>query len=179
MASSASRYARAFAEVSDAESLDFSRAEQQLRDFADALESSPQLRELLENPSLEMPQKLKVLDALAPRIGMYPQVRNLLAVILEHQRLTELADILEDYHAIADARSGTTEARVTSARPLDGSARRELESQISKLAGGPIRVQYAEDASLLGGAVVEIGSTVYDGSLRTQLDQMKSRLVNA
>jgi F-type H+-transporting ATPase subunit delta len=179
VASSAPRYARAFAEVSEAGKLDFQKAEQQLRDFADAISVSHELREFLESPSIEMPRKLKVVDALAPRIGMYPQVRNFVAVILEHRRLGELNQIIEEYHGISDTLSGITEARITSARALDPAARSELEDQITKLTGGPIRVSYAENANLLGGVVVEIGSTIYDGSLRTQLDQMKTKLVNA
>ena len=179
MAGSAPRYARAFAEVTQEARLDSNAAEQQLRDFAAALSTSRELRELLDNPAVEMTQKLKVIHALAPRIGMYAQVRNFVAVILDHHRLAELDQIIDEYRSIADALSGTTEARVTSARPLDPVSRAELERQITTLSGGPIRVSYTEDPALLGGAVVEVGSTVYDGSLRTQLDQLKHRLVNA
>src|SRR5580698_11230996 len=87
MASSAPRYARAFAQVAESAKLDATRTQQQLRDFADTLAGSSELREFLENPSIEMPAKLKVLDAIAKRLGMYSQVRNFIAVILEHQRL--------------------------------------------------------------------------------------------
>jgi F-type H+-transporting ATPase subunit delta len=179
MASSAPRYARAFAEVADSVRLDPNAAEQQMRDFADALTTSRELREFLDNPSVEGARKLKVLDALAPRIGMYPQVRNFIAVILDHRRLGEFNEIIDEYRRISDERAGIKEARITSARPLDKVARAELEGQIAKLTGGPVRASYAEDPALLGGAVVEIGSTVYDGSIKAQLDQLKNRLVNA
>ena len=179
MASSAPRYARAFAEVAESVRLDAKAAEQQLRDFADALNTSSELREFLGNPSVEGASKLKVIDALAPRIGMYPQVRNFIAVITDHSRLGELNEIVDEYSRISDERAGIREARITSARPLDNAARAELERQVSKLAGGPVRASYAEDPSLLGGAVVEIGSTVYDGSIKAQLDQLKTRLINA
>lgn len=179
MAGSAPRYARAFAEVTQAARLDSSAAEQQLRDFSSALSTSRELREYLESPSIEMTHKLAMIDALAPRIGMFVQVRNFIAVILDHHRLSELDEIIDEYRSISDALSGTTEARITSARPLDAIARAELEGQITRLTGGPVRVSYSENADLIGGAVVEIGSTVYDGSLRTQLDQLKNRLVNA
>jgi len=179
VASAAPRYARAFAEVAEFSRLDASAAQQQMRDFADALATSRELREFLDNPSIEGARKLKVVDALAQRIGMYPQVRNFTAVIVDHHRLGELNEIIDEFRQINDERSGITEARITSARRLDAMARTELEDQISKLTGGPIRASYAEDPGLLGGAVVEIGSTIYDGSLRTQLDQLKNRLVNA
>ena len=179
MASSAPRYARAFAEVAESARLDAKTAEQQMRDFSDALNTSTELRDFLGNPSVERASKLKVIDALAPRIGMYPQVRNFIAVITDHSRLYELNEIVDEYSRISDERAGIREARITSARPLDNAARAELERQVSKLAGGPVRASYAEDSSLLGGAVVEIGSTVYDGSIKAQLDQLKTRLVNA
>ena len=179
MASSAPRYARAFAEVAESARLDAAAAQQQMRDFADTLTGSSELRELLENPSIEMAKKLKVLDAIAARIGMFAQVRNFIAVILEHQRLSELDEILTQYRDLVDAHSGAVEARITSSRPLNAEDRAQLEAQVTKLAGARVRASYAEDASLLGGAVVEIGSTIYDGSVRAQLQQLKQKLVNA
>lgn len=179
MASSAPRYARAFAEVAESAKLDTAKAQQQMRDFADTLEGSGELSEFLKNPSIEMEKKLKVLDAIAARIKMYAQVRNFIAVILEHHRLAELEEILTEYRELADEHAGAVEARITSFRKLNDVDRAQLEAQITKLAGARVRASYAEDASLLGGAVVEIGSTIYDGSVRAQLQQLKQRLVNA
>jgi F-type H+-transporting ATPase subunit delta len=173
------RYAHAFASVAASSRLDVAAAEQQLDDFSGTLAGSRELREVLMNPSIANEQKLKVLDAIAGRIGMFPQVRNFIAVIMDHQRLDELDEILTEYHAVADDQSGLTEAQVTSARPLNDEDRAELEAQVGKLAGGRVRTTYSQDASLLGGAVVHIGSTVYDGSIRTQLQQLKQKLVNA
>jgi F-type H+-transporting ATPase subunit delta len=179
MASSAPRYARAFAEVAEAAHLDAAASLGQMRDFAETLAGSSELREFLENPSIETPAKLKVLDAIAVRIGMFLQVRNFIAVILEHHRLTELDEILAVYAELVDEHAGAVEARITSSRPLNKQDRLQLEAQIEKLAGARVRASYAEDTSLLGGAVVEIGSTIYDGSVRAQLLQLKQRLVNA
>jgi F-type H+-transporting ATPase subunit delta len=179
MASPAPRYARAFAEVANSAKLNTTTAQQQMRDFAETLAGSGELREFLENPSIEVGKKLKVVDAIAARLKMFPQVRNFIAVILEHHRLGELEEILTAYRELADEDAGAVEARVTSSRPLNAVARAELEAQIAKLAGAKVRASYAEDASLLGGAVVEIGSTIYDGSVRAQLQQLKQRLVNA
>jgi F-type H+-transporting ATPase subunit delta len=179
VASSAPRYARAFAEVAETAKLDVVVAQQQMRDFADTLAGSHELREFLENPSIEMGKKLKVLDAIAARIRMYAQVRNFIAVILEHHRLTELEEILAAYRELADEHSGAVEAKITSAHPLNAVDRAQLEAQIAKRAGARVRASYVEDPALLGGAVVEIGSTIYDGSVRAQLQQLKQRLVNA
>lgn len=179
MASSAPRYARAFAEVAESARLDAAATLRQMRDFAETVAGSSELREFLENPSIETSAKLKVLDAIAARIGMFAQVRNFIAVISEHNRLPELDEILATYAELVDEHAGAVEARVTSSRPLNAEDRAQLEAQITKLAGARVRASYAEDASLLGGAVVEIGSTIYDGSVRAQLQQLKQRLVNA
>jgi F-type H+-transporting ATPase subunit delta len=175
-----SRYARAFASVVASQNLDSKLAESQLQDFAGTLEGSSDLREILQDPSIPEDQKLKVLDAIAGRIGMFPAVRNFIAVITHHNRLHELGDILAAYHSIADETSNVLEAEIVSAHPLDAGNRTLLEQQVAKLAGGQqVRATYTEDASLLGGAVVRIGSTVYDGSVRAQLQQLKQRLVSA
>jgi F-type H+-transporting ATPase subunit delta len=179
MASPAPRYARAFAEVAESANLDAATAQQQMSDFAQTLAGSAELRAFLENPSIEIAKKLKVLDAIAARMGMFPQVRNFVAVILEHHRLGELDQILTAYREVVDLHSGAVEARVTSARSLNEADRAQLEAQIARLAGARVRASYAEDASLLGGAVVEIGSTIYDGSVRAQLQKLKQKLVNA
>jgi F-type H+-transporting ATPase subunit delta len=173
------RYAHAFASVAASNHLDANAAQQQLRDFSETFADSRELREVLMNPSIGNDQKLKVLDAVAGRIGMIPQVRNFLAVIMDHQRLSELNEILTEYHEIADEQSGLAEAEITSAHPLNDEDRVELEAQVAKVAGSRVRATYRQDATLLGGAVVRIGSTVYDGSLRGQFQQIKQKLVNA
>ncbi|HSY69487.1 MAG TPA: ATP synthase F1 subunit delta [Edaphobacter sp.] len=173
------RYAHAFASVAASSHLDTTAAQQQLNDFSGTFAGSRELREVLMDPSIANEQKLKVLDAIAGRIGMFPQVRNFLAVVMEHQRLAELDEVLTEYHAIADEQSNLTEADITSARPLNDQDRAELEAQVAKLAGGRVRATYHQDATLLGGAVVRIGSTVYDGSIRAQLQQLKQKLVSA
>jgi F-type H+-transporting ATPase subunit delta len=173
------RYAHAFAAVATSSNLDTTAVQQQLQDFSGTLAGSRELQEVLMNPSIPNEQKLKVLDAISGRIGMFPQVRNFLAVIMHHQRLDELDEILTEYHAVADEQAGLAEAEITSAYPLNEQDRAELESQVTKLAGGRIRATYHEDASLLGGAVVRLGSTVYDGSVRARLQQLKQTLVNA
>lgn len=173
------RYAHAFAAVAVSTHLDVTAAQQQLTDFSETLAGSRDLREVLMNQSIPNGQKLKVLDAISARIGMFPQVRNFLAVVMEHQRLAELDEILTEYHGVADEQSGLTEAEITSVHDLSAEDRAELELQVEKLAGGRVRTTYRQDATLLGGAVVRIGSTVYDGSIRARLQQLKQRLVNA
>lgn len=174
------RYARAFAAVVSEQKLDVAAVQGQLNDFAATFENSADLREVLEDPSIPEQQKLRVLDAIAGRLGMSSATRNFLAVITHHQRLHDLRQILEAYLALSDQETGVAEAEIVTARPLDEGNRHLLEQQVAKLTGGQhVRATYREDASLLGGAVVRIGSTVYDGSVRGQLQQLKQRLVAA
>jgi F-type H+-transporting ATPase subunit delta len=173
------RYANAFASVVTSQKVDSAAAQAQLHDFSDIFNGSRELCDVLMNPAISGEQKLKVLDAIAQRLGMLPQVRNFIAVIMDHQRLAEFDEILAEYHAVADEQSGVAKAEITSARPLSDGDRAELEAQVAKLAGGRVRATYREDPTLLGGAVVRIGSTVYDGSIRAQLQQLKQRLVSA
>jgi F-type H+-transporting ATPase subunit delta len=174
------RYARALAAVVTDQKLDVVVAQGDLNDFAATLEASAELREVLENPSIAEPQKLKVLDAIAAKAGMSRTVRNFLAVITHHQRLHELPAMVSSFATIMDASSNVAEAEIVSARVLDAGNRKLLEDRIAEMTGlGKVRATYSEDASLLGGAVVTIGSTVYDGSVRAQLAQLKERLVAA
>jgi F-type H+-transporting ATPase subunit delta len=165
--------------VVKAQNLDAMATQQQLKDFDGTLASSRELREVLANPSIPSQQKLNVLDALAGRLGMFRQVRNFVAVVIDHGRLAEFGEMVADFATVSDEQAGLAEAEITSAYPLNNTDRAELEAQVAKLAGGRVRATYREDKSLLGGAVVKIGSTVYDGSIRAQLTELKQRLVSA
>jgi F-type H+-transporting ATPase subunit delta len=174
------RYARALAAVLSDQNLDLGAAQNQLNDFANLLEESSELHEVLGNPAIPEAQKLKVLDAIAPRLGLSRPMRNFIAVLTHHQRLHQIRDMITAFTSVADQDTGVAEAEIITARPLDDGNRRLLEQQVAKLARG-MRVQatFHEDPSLLGGAVVKLGSTVYDGSVRGQLEQMRQRLATA
>ncbi|MGI4830667.1 MAG: ATP synthase F1 subunit delta [Janthinobacterium lividum] len=174
------RYARALDEVVIERKLSRDAVKVQLESFLGTLGQSAQLREVLENPSIEADQKLRLLDALAARLGMDRTVRNFVAVIVDHLRLQELPQIIQAYLQIADRDNGIAEAEITSARPLDETGKRVLEASIAQLTGDTsVRAVYKEDPTLLGGAVIRVGSTVYDGSVRGQLEQMKRRMFAA
>lgn len=175
----APRYANAFAQVAKSKGLDLVAARQQMKDFDDLFASNQDLREVLMDPSIPSDQKLAVLDGIAERLGMMREVRNFFAIVMDHQRLSELNILLAAYDQVADRGLGITEAQVSTVHELSGDDRAELESHVAKLAGTRVRVAYKLDATLLGGAIVKIGSTVYDGSVRTQLEQMKQALANA
>ena len=170
------RYARAFEQVAAAQRLDGNAVRQQLTDFSATLGASRDLREFLGNPSLEPSDKLKVLDAVADRVGMSRTVRNFIAVLMEHERLDALDEVVAEYKTLADEANGVAEVQIVSAKPLADDERNLLQWKAGELAGSDVRVTWSEDASLLGGAVIRLGSQVFDGSVRGQLQQMKAHL---
>ena len=174
------RYARALAAVTSNQKLNWAAVQGQLNDFADVLEQSEPLRQALADPSIPDGQKLKVLDGVAAKLDLQIATRNFLAVVIRRRRLEELRGMIRAYAALAEEGSGIAEAEVVSAQPMDEANRKLLEEKIATLTGQRlVRATYREDPALLGGAVVTVGSKVYDGSIREQLRQLKSRLISA
>src|SRR5580704_1885223 len=176
MASVASTYARAFADVVLGAHLDANRALAELRTIASLLAQSSELRRVWENPAIPAEQKRRVLDVIAERDGISKQVRNLVAVLIDHRRVQFLDPIIAQLEKELDARLGFAEAEITSARQLGDAEKREFEAEVGKLTGKKVRARYVQDASLLGGAVVRVGSTIYDGSVRGQLERIKEAI---
>lgn len=176
MASVASTYARAFADVVLDERLDASRATAGLRRIAALLAESIELRRVWENPAVPVNEKRNLLDAIVKQEGIERPVRNLVAVLIDHRRIPMLGRIVEQLEKELNARLGFAEAEISSARELRDPEKRSLESQIEKVTGKKVRASYTLDASLLGGAVVRVGSTIYDGSVKGQLERIKEAI---
>ncbi len=176
MASVASTYARAFADVVLSAHLDADRSIAELRAIASLLRESTDLRRVWENPAVPAEQKRRLLDVISERDGISRQVRNLVAVLIDHRRVHFLEPIVVQLEKELDARLGFAEAQITSARPLGDAEKREFEAQVGKLTGKKVRARYGQDASLLGGAVVRLGSTIYDGSVKGQLERLKEAI---
>jgi F-type H+-transporting ATPase subunit delta len=153
--------------------------QQQLDDFAATLAGSKDLRELLLNPSIETRKRVKILDVVNSRIGCSPKVRNFIAVLIHHERLGELSEILDEYRQEMNRRLQISDAEVVTARPLSDEDRRKLAAQIAEVAQTRVNAVFREDKSLIGGAIVRVGSTIYDGSVRGRLERLKERLVNS
>jgi F-type H+-transporting ATPase subunit delta len=129
------------------------------------------------NPSIPGDRKRAVLDGVAQKMGIARQVRNFIAVVTDHRRLPLLAEILKELQQELNDRMGIADAEVVSARELSGDETRALEAEIAKLTGKHVRASYRRDPSLLGGALVKVGSTVYDGSVSEQLERIREQLV--
>jgi len=176
MASVASTYARALADVVRDKHLDADRSIAELRTIASLLAESADLRRVWENPAIPAAQKRAVLDVIAQRDEISKPVRNLVAVLIDHRRVHFLEPIIRQLEKELDARLGFAEAEITSARALADAEKREFEAQVGKLTGKKVRAHYEQDATLLGGAVLRIGSTIYDGSVKGQLERLKEAI---
>lgn len=176
MAGFASRYARAFADVVLESHLDPADLQAQLADFGAAWQESRLMREFFLDPSFPVGEKIAFLDKLNAKLGMAQQTRNLIALLIRNGRLAGFNDVRAEFRREIHHRLGISEAKVTSARKLDPQERRELEARLAELTGGTIEATYSEDVSLIGGAVIEVGSTVYDGSLRGRLERLREEL---
>lgn len=173
----AGRYARAFADVVANRKLAPEKTVRELNDMAALLHGNPALRNIFENPSVQHKQKIKLLDAIIKKMGGSAMLRNFVAVLIDQHRIPQIGEIAEQFVRELDGRMGIVQARVKSARSLSEKERKELEQQLAEITGKIIRATYAEDAALLGGAQVRLGSVIYDGSVRGQLERMKEKLM--
>jgi F-type H+-transporting ATPase subunit delta len=176
MAAVASRYARALTDVVFSAHLDPAKTVQDLRDMSATLVTSKDLRFAWESPAIPQPKKLQLLDAIAAKAGMVKQVRNFVAILIDQRRLNLLDEMIESLQAQINERLGFADAEVSSARPLGDDEKRALEAQVSKVTGKNVRASYSQDKTLLGGAVVKVGSTIYDGSVRGRLERIKAQI---
>jgi F-type H+-transporting ATPase subunit delta len=173
------RYARAFADVVMERKLDAGQVRSELRSLAEILQQNLELRRVWEVPALPGARKLAVLDALARRAGVSPMVRNFVAVLIDHERIPLLQQIVRQFEVELDRRLNLAEAEITSARDLGPEEKRVLEAEIGRLTGKKVRASYRRDASLLGGAVIKVGSTIYDGSVLGQLNKIREHLMES
>lgn len=178
MASVTNTYARAFADAVFLSHLDPAKTLAEAQRLAELVAESKELREVWHTPSITAEQKRAVLDAIVAREGISPTVRNFLAVLIDHRRTSFLGPIVKQFEAELNQRMGFAEADIASARDLGETERHALEGQVEKMLGKKLRARYTRDASLLGGAVIRIGSTIYDGSVKGQLERIRQQLTD-
>ena len=179
MASVPNTYARAFADVVLDSGLDAGRAIRELHTLGALLQENSELRRVWENPAIPAEQKRGLLDAIVKRNGISPAVRNLVAVLIDHRRIGFFERLVQQLEKELDARLGFAEAEITSARELSDTEKRAVEAQVEKLTGKKVRARYGRDAAVLGGAVVKVGSTIYDGSVSGQLERIREQLAGS
>jgi len=174
----ATRYAKALADVTTASTaaLKADEALTQLRTFEAALNSSHELHNALTTPAVPASRKRAVVGRIVDHLKISPIARNFLYVLIDHRRIGLLGAILNDFELIVDERMGFGRAQVSSPTELSEAQRGAINSQLERLTGKRIRMRFAVDPALIGGVVARIGSTVYDGSVRGQLQTLGKRL---
>jgi F-type H+-transporting ATPase subunit delta len=178
----ASRYAKALSDVIVADiaagqnNLDAGQALAQLRSVHALIVSSADLRNVLASPAVPPARKRAVLARLMEPMNVFRQVRNFIFLITDHRRLGEFDSIIEAFEHRMDERLGFIRADVSSAHELNTAQQAALETELSRVSGRKAKVRFTTDPSLLAGLVAKVGSTVYDGSARGQLERLKVRL---
>ena len=176
MASVTHTYARAFADVVFDNHLDPAKTLQEAQSLAQLAASSLELREVWEAPSILAEQKRALLDAIVARAGLSKPVRNFVAVLIDHRRIKFLEPIVKEFEHELNRRMGFVEAQIISSRELGAPERSALEAQVAKLTGHKVRARYAQDGAILGGAIVKVGSMIYDGSVKGQLERIREAI---
>jgi F-type H+-transporting ATPase subunit delta len=177
----ASRYASALVDVvmSPRTGVDPAKISADLKSFVETLQGSDELLNALLSPAIPPARKRVVLDRIGEMLGMARVTRNFLFVLSDHRRIDIVAETLHAYELLLDERLGFARAEVRSAGKLDEGQRETLTLQLEKLTGKKVRMAYAVDPDLVGGVVARIGSTVYDGSVRGQLQTLGKRLMGS
>jgi F-type H+-transporting ATPase subunit delta len=171
----ASRYAAALADVA-LEQKSGDRVKKDLSQFVDTFFSSADLRNFIESPAVGPQMKHRVIEELAARMDLAPAVRNFAYVLVNHRRTEMLREIQQAFETELNTRLGIAEAQVTSARELNAAERERVTKALERHTGKKIEARFRHDESLIAGAVIRVGSTVYDGSVREQLTRLREQL---
>jgi F-type H+-transporting ATPase subunit delta len=173
----ARRYGTALADVV-LKTGEVSTVSSELKAWEEMLASSDDLRSALANPAIAHLDKEKVLESLIAKSNPSRTTANFLRVLLRNNRLTDLREINDKFASVLEERSGHVAAEVISARELSADEKGELKANLEKLTGKQVQLNFGIDETIIGGVVTRVGSTVYDGSVRTQLENLKEQLVN-
>jgi F-type H+-transporting ATPase subunit delta len=170
----ARRYARALLEAAGASA---DAVLNQLEGFVAAFNASPDLQDVVSNPAYTVSQRKGVVEKLIASAGeVHPALASALKLLTERGRFGTLPDIARVYRDLVDLRMGRLRGRITSAAPLSTEALQQLEQSLEKMTQRDVVLEARTDPKLIGGATAQVGSTVYDGSLRAQLDDIRNRL---
>ena len=174
---SANRYAKALFDVAISENTELGKIGRDLSDVNAVLNENGELRAAVARAGVPDAARVAVIEQIADRLGVAPQVKKLLVVLTQGRKLELMNDLAEAYNERLLAHQNIVRAEVTSAAPLSPEKTQALAESLSKVTGKKVELSVSVDPSLLGGVVATIGSTVYDGSVRTQLQRMRQELV--
>jgi len=169
------QYANALADVALAQGA-ADAALKQLNDVAVAFAASSELRNVMASPAVPREAKHGVIEKIAARAGAGKIIRNFLFVIADHHRTHILPEIVAAFEGVIRQRQGVAEAEISSAVELSAAQKKKFAQTLERITGKKIEAKYSLDPTLLGGAVVRVGDTIYDGSVRSSLNEMRARL---
>jgi F-type H+-transporting ATPase subunit delta len=173
----ARRYAKAILELGN-ELGTLDAIVEEISGAADAYAGSAELRSALENPLFPHVVKKSILSELAQTLGVSSTTRNTLLLLNDRRRMGALPGIAKLLREMADLKKGVLRAEVVTATPLSEAYYVKLQMQLEKMTGKKVVVDRREDPSIIAGVITRIGDTLYDGSLRTRLDEMRHAIVN-
>jgi F-type H+-transporting ATPase subunit delta len=169
------QYANALADVAlDEKSVEATA--KQLAACGDLFAESAELRNFLASPAVSREAKHGVIEKIVARLRASKILRNFLFVVIDKRRTHILPEIIKAFQEVIRQREGVAEAQVSSAMELSAAEKAELASTLERRTGKRIEARYSVQAELLGGAVVTVGDTVYDGSVRSRLNELRARL---
>lgn len=174
----ARRYSAALADiVLSSGEIDTVKAE--LAAYSEMFASSPDLANVFSNPAIAHADKIKLLESLIAKSAPTRTTGNFLRILLRNGRLGEIGHINDRFDTVLQERGGTVAAEVTSARELPAQEREAFRANLEKMTGKRVSIDFVIDSDIIGGAVTRIGSTVYDGSVKTKLENLKAELIGA
>ena len=173
----ARRYASALADVV-MKTGETASVQAELKVWEQMLAENPELAEAFRNPAIAHLNKEKVLESLIAKTKPSKTTANFLRVLLRNSRVNELHEINNKFESVVEERNGFVSAEIVSARSLGEAEKSALMANIEKLTGKRVKLNFNIDESIIGGVVTRIGSTVYDGSVKTQLENLRQQLVN-
>ena len=172
-----SRYARALSDVTFEKGED-DAVHKDLELYREIFGAVPDLLDAFDSPAIPRDVKESLLSTLLEKYPVGQLTANFLRVLLSHHRMRYFHEIFEHYVKTVNERKGIVSAQVTSAIILAENELNSLRAALSGAAGKTVNLDLQEDTDLVGGVVVQIGSTVYDGSIRRQLGEIRRRLTS-
>jgi F-type H+-transporting ATPase subunit delta len=171
----AARYARALLDVALAEA-DPQAVEQQLAAVVALFRGHADLWKVMTNPAVPVTRKQGIVSAMLPTLDLSPVLDKLLTMMAGRDRIALLPDLIEAYRSRLMDHQKVVRAQVTSAVALPPDRVEKLEASLGALTGRKVLMKTTTDPGMLGGVVTRIGSTVYDGSVKRQLEKMRERI---
>jgi F-type H+-transporting ATPase subunit delta len=174
---SANRYAKALFDVALAEKNDLAQIDRDLEAVVAMLHENPDLAAAAGRAGVTDAARVSLVEAVADTMGLSAPVKKLLVLLADSRKLNLVPDLAESFRERLLNHQNIVRAEVTSAAPLSAEKTKALEDSLSKVTGKKVDLSVSVDPALLGGVVARIGSTVYDGSVKTQLERMRQQLV--